>query len=435
MGSWIPAPLAISPCWTPRWVGSWMMNNLIKIMDTQNKKRTRAQLDSDSENGNATLYPRFLVIESTDPNRPLSKLSPFVIEKCISSIATSPKSCQKLKSGALLVEMTNKVHVESLLKLQQFFSIPAQCKPHASLNTSRGIIRCPDLAGISTEDIIEGLADQNVTNARRIIVTRDGVKRETNTIILTFQTAIIPKVLKVGYLKVPVDLYIPNPLQCYSCFKFGHHESRCSSSADSKLCRRCGEALSNHPSPCANDCQKKCKCVSCGGDHMATSRTCPVWQREKEIVSVKYREGLSFQDARKVVNSRFILTNSYAMAAKGKHVKDAQTQTDVAVQTESSTITPKLNSNKLSSKPVQSSISSSKSPVSGNVNQKPEKPTRNKSPSKSEKVLSDRLPKGSDDPIQQHNRFHCLDEDMEAESSPAESINKQSRIIKINNKK
>ena len=219
-----------------------------------------------------------------------------------------------------------------------------------------------------------------MTNARRIIVTRDGVKRETNTIFLTFQTAIIPKVLKVGYLKVPVDLYIHNPLQCYSCFKFGHHESRCSSSADSKLCCRCGEALSNLPSPCANDCQKKCKCVSCGSEHIATSRTCPVWQRE-EIVSVKYREGLSFQDARKVVNSRFILTNSYAIAAKGKQVKDAQTQTDVAVQTETSTITPKLNSNKSSSKPVQSSISSSKSPVRGNVNQKPEKPTRNKSPS------------------------------------------------------
>ena len=186
-------------------------------------------------------------------------------------------------------------------------------------------------------------------------VTRDGVKRETNTIILNFQTAIIPKVLKVGYLKVPVDLSIPNPLQCYSCFKFGHHESRYSSNANSKFCRRCGEGLSDHPSPCANDCQKKCKRVSCGGEHMATSRTCPVWQRE-EIVSVKYREGLPFQDARKVVKSRFIMTNSYAMAAKGKQVKDAQTQTNVAVQTESSTITPKLNSNKSSSKPVQSSI-------------------------------------------------------------------------------
>ena len=131
--------------------------------------------------------------------------------------------------------------------------------------------------------------------------------------------------------------------------------------------------------------KKKCKCVSCGGEHTATSRTCPVWQREKEIVSVKYR------DARKLVNSRFILTDSYAMAEKGKQVKDAQTQTDAAVQTETNTITPKLNSNKSCSKPVQSSISSSKSPVRGNVNQK--------SPSKSEKVLSDSLPKGSDDPI------------------------------------
>ena len=221
------------------------------------------------------------------------------------------------------------------LSYSSFFQ-SQQCKPHTSLNTSWGIIRCSDLAGVSTSDIIEGLADQNVTNARRNIITIDGVKRETNTLILTFQTAIITKVLEVGYLKVPVDLYIPNPLQCYSRFKFGHHESRCCSSADSKLCRRCDEVLSNHPSPCANDCKKKkkkCKCVSCGGEHMVTSRTCPVWQREKEIVSVKYRKDLFFfQDARKVVNSRFILTYCYAMAAKGTQVKDAQT--DVAVQTE-----------------------------------------------------------------------------------------------------
>ena len=44
--------------------------------------------------------------------------------------------------------------------------------------------------------------------------------------------------------------------------------------------------------------------VSCGREHMA--RSCLVWQRE-EIVSVKYREGLSFQDARKVVNSRRVI--------------------------------------------------------------------------------------------------------------------------------
>ena len=161
----------------------------------------------------------------------------------------------------------------------------------------------------------------------------------------------------------------------------------------------------------------KLKCVSCGGEHMATSRSCPVWQREKEIVSVKYREGFS------------VLSGSYAMAAKGNQAKtpqlqDAQTQTDVAVQTEIKT-PPKTNSNKSSAKPVQHSVSSPKSPVKNSNNSKTNKP---------EKILSDRLPKGSDDPIQQHNRFQCLDEDMEAESAPAESANKQGRIIKLNKK-
>ena len=191
--------------------------------------------------------------------------------------------------------MTNKVHEESLLKLKQFFSIPSLCKPNACLNTSRGMFRCPDLAGISIEDIVKGLEDQNVKNACRITVARDGVKLETNTIIITFQKAIIPKGLKVGFLKVPVGIYVPNPLQCYTCFKFGHHESIYNSGADNKLCRRCSEPRTTttwtcmHASPCVDDCQRKLKCVSCGGEHMATSRSCPVWQREKEIVSVKYR--------------------------------------------------------------------------------------------------------------------------------------------------
>ena len=37
--------------------------------------------------------------------------------------------------------------------------------------------------------------------------------------------AILIKYFKIGYLNVAVDLYIPNPLQCYCCIKFGHNES------------------------------------------------------------------------------------------------------------------------------------------------------------------------------------------------------------------
>ena len=95
------------------------------------------------------------------------------------------------------------------MKITRFHQTPAKCTPHGNLNRSRGIIRCPDLAGISEEEIVDELSSQNVSEALRISVWRDGVKKSTNTIVLTFRTAILPKTLKIGYLNVGVDIYIP----------------------------------------------------------------------------------------------------------------------------------------------------------------------------------------------------------------------------------
>ena len=143
-------------------------------MDHQTKKRTRDQLDADSENPQPTSpFPRFLLIESTVQDQPLSKLYPFVIQKVLVAIAGPPKSVKKLSSGSLLIEVEK--HAENLLKLTHFFQIPAKCSPHVSLNTSRGIIRCPDLAGVSEEEIVYELSMQQVTGARRITVFRDGI--------------------------------------------------------------------------------------------------------------------------------------------------------------------------------------------------------------------------------------------------------------------
>ena len=154
-----------------------------------------------------------------------------MIEKVLVSVAGSPKSVKKLNSGSLLVEVEKPKHADNLMKLSRFFEIPAKSYPHTSLNTSRGV---------TEEEIVSNLATQNVTAPRRISVFRDNVKRSTNTIVLTFSTFILPKFLKVGYLKVPVDIYIPNPLQCYACFKYGHHEKKCRLYGGDELCRRCG---------------------------------------------------------------------------------------------------------------------------------------------------------------------------------------------------
>ena len=111
-------------------------------MDNPNKKRSRETDDNDSDHGHAnTAFPRFLLIESAVPEEPLTKLSPFVIQKVLVSIAGNPKSVKKLNSGALLVEVERPKHAENLMKITRFHQTPAKCTPHGNLNRSRGIIR------------------------------------------------------------------------------------------------------------------------------------------------------------------------------------------------------------------------------------------------------------------------------------------------------
>ena len=69
------------------------------------------------------------------------------------------------------------------------------------------------------------MGEQGVTDIRRITVRRDGILKPTNTFVLTFNTPILPTVVKIGFIQVKVDVYIPNPLQCYNCQVFGHHKT------------------------------------------------------------------------------------------------------------------------------------------------------------------------------------------------------------------
>ena len=95
--------------------GGWgpqMMNSNQSIMDTQKKKKkTCKEFDNELPEVESTgLFARFLIIESLKPEKPLSKLSPFVIEKVFVSVAGSPKSVKKLRNRTLLAEVEKAQH-------------------------------------------------------------------------------------------------------------------------------------------------------------------------------------------------------------------------------------------------------------------------------------------------------------------------------------
>ena len=69
--------------------------------------------------------------------------------------------------------------------------------------------------------------EQGVVEIHRVTVKRDTGKVPTNTLFLTFNTPDLPKEITVGCLKVEVALFVPNPMRCFNCNKFGHTSQRC----------------------------------------------------------------------------------------------------------------------------------------------------------------------------------------------------------------
>ena len=303
-----------------------------KKPQSDTRKRLRPEESSSEEdNSSSDTWPRFLILKDSTTEKTLSRLSPFVVSKTIKALAGEPKSVKRLRDGSLLVEVLRKSHSDSLLKLTLFSDVPVSVTPHRSLNTKKGVIRCREFDSMDENNILEELSSQGVVHVRRITSFRNGIKQNTQTYILTFGTPVLPAVLIAGYLRLRVDLYIPNPLRCFKCQRFGHHKDNC---RNKQVCPKCG--VEGHvDTDCTND---SFKCQNCNGPHSSNSKDCPVWHREKSIVKLKTEQNISFPDARKILEDRtgpVTQQKSYAQAATKPiplpkvSVRSFSTQTDL----------------------------------------------------------------------------------------------------------
>ena len=234
----------------------------------KNPKRNKRSHLSSSSDDEATpildMWPNYLLIQETDAQQPLSGVSAFALHKAVKGMAGTPKEIKRLRSGALLVCVTNKSHSDNLLKTTKLVDVPVRVLPHRTLNSVRGVIRDREFIKSSEEEILDELASQGVTEVRQIKVRREGVLCTTATVILTFGLHTLPSHVTCGWLRLQVDPYIPNPLRCFHCQRFGHHKNTCSRD---EVCARCGTQGHND-----TDCETLARCVNCKGDHSSYLR-------------------------------------------------------------------------------------------------------------------------------------------------------------------
>ena len=90
-------------------------------MASSTLKRLRPDSDDDELDASTIFtsqesFARFLIIESKNPDKPITSLSPFVIEKQIEATIGTAKSVKICKNQTLLVETTRKTQTENLKK-------------------------------------------------------------------------------------------------------------------------------------------------------------------------------------------------------------------------------------------------------------------------------------------------------------------------------
>nr|KAG5714114.1 hypothetical protein BaRGS_020442 [Batillaria attramentaria] len=215
-----------------------------------------------------------------------ARLHPFLVGETLRSCTGRPDA-SRLRSGDLLVECKRKAHSNSLLQLQKIGDYPVTVSPHRSLNSSRGVIRDEALADLGEAELIRTLKTQAVTHAKVF---------KTGTIILTFGQPTAPEKLWAGFYWVKVKAFIPLPLRCFKCQRFGHGQASC---RNDPTCAKCGGK--DHD---GEDCSSSPHCVNCKGSHPSSSKDCPKWKEECTIQRIRVEQKVSFPEARRIASAR-----------------------------------------------------------------------------------------------------------------------------------
>ncbi|KAM7310654.1 hypothetical protein ISCGN_007562 [Ixodes scapularis] len=97
-----------------------------------------------------------------------------------------------------------------------------------------------------------------------------------------------------------------NLVSDYKCQRSGHGSRNC---RGRDTCAKCSSK--EHVT---DACNNEPHCANCGGNHPAYSRSCPVWKDEKEVVTLKVTENITYTEAKK--RFAFVSKGTYAEAVR-----------------------------------------------------------------------------------------------------------------------
>ncbi|XP_059813909.1 uncharacterized protein LOC132385715 [Hypanus sabinus] len=221
----------------------------------------------------------------------MKEMNPFVLTTTLANKVGEIVFAKVLNDGNLLVRCANEEQLEKALKLKEIGKCKVEYTGRVGARNGgcKGVITGVPMS-INMEELKRNIKGGKVINVRRLKTTKEGMKKESETVLIESEEARVPSKVFLGFMSYPVRVYVPNPLRCYNCQRFGHIAKNCKRQ---RRCARCGDV--HEYGKCGTGVQPKC--CNCGGAHNVAYSGCEVMRREIKIQEIRVKRKITYAEA------------------------------------------------------------------------------------------------------------------------------------------
>ncbi|XP_013859124.1 uncharacterized protein LOC106514416, partial [Austrofundulus limnaeus] len=265
-----------------------------------NPKRSLEEISSDegSEIGcKRMVKEEFKIILKFKNEEENIQLSPIAVSRELKKKIGDIQFAKTLRDGSLLIIVKSEEQKNKILQIDNICKKSVREKKIIGENKiTKGVI-----TGIPINEDLEKLKrnvyDTEILKVTRLLRNVDGERVPSMSVLLEFKKDKLPDRIKIGFLSFPVRPYVPPPLRCFKCQRYGHVAEVC---RGQQRCPKCG---GNHKyEECVGNVQEKC--CNCGGQHRVTFGGCEVRKKAAEIQQVKTVNNISYAEALKTVQGQ-----------------------------------------------------------------------------------------------------------------------------------
>ena len=292
----------------------------LKPFNPQRPKKTKYRPDPtlihfETLFGNES-WSRYLIFK-TETEITAAKLENILLTKC----PTKEMSFRSTGNKEWLVETTTKIQSETYQSLDNMNGIKVSVQRHDKLNSIEGTVILPpnnDSDGLPEETLLLNSLKLRYPNVESLKVYEIPSKKQAGGKLriarIKFEGHVLPSNIKIEGQKRELLPYLPKPLQCRNCSKYGHTHSKC---RNPSKCAFCGSEDHKTTWNCGTP-----KCINCKQNHHARSKTCPFYIYNTELKLLMSRSGMSIIEAKLELKSKGFLdparNPTYRDIAKGK---------------------------------------------------------------------------------------------------------------------